>query len=95
VQAFPDVVRALRDIGFTGALVVHLQVVVGAVAKQLRAARPEVGERRDELLGRRVRRLIEVDGGCWAEIVGSLGGSVNSFQRTRRGQSSARVTAAR
>ena len=31
----------------------HLKVLVGAVAKELRAARPEVGEPGDVLLGRR------------------------------------------
>ena len=40
----------------------HLEVLVGAVAKQLRAARPEVGEPGDELLGRRGGRLVEMDG---------------------------------
>jgi hypothetical protein len=40
---------------------VHFEVLVGAVAKELRAARPEVGERGDELLGRRGGRLVAVD----------------------------------
>ena len=55
--------RTLRDVGLTGALVVHLEILVGAVAEELRAARPEVGEPVDELLGRRGRRLLEVDRG--------------------------------
>jgi hypothetical protein len=56
VQTFPDAVRALRDVGLTGTLIVHLEVLVGAVAKQPERPGSEVGERRDELLGRRVRR---------------------------------------
>src|SRR6202163_69910 len=42
VQAFPDAARALGDVGLRGAAVMHLEVIVGAVAKKLRAARPEV-----------------------------------------------------
>src|ERR1051325_3713895 len=41
----------------------HLELVVGAVAEQLRAARPEVREPSDVLLGRRARRLVEADRG--------------------------------
>src|SRR5918912_3480885 len=43
-----------------------LEVAVGAVTKDLRAPRPEVGQRREALLGRRARRRFEVDGrhGC-------------------------------
>jgi hypothetical protein len=53
VQSFPDAVRALRDVGLIGAAVMNLEVFVGAIAKELRAARPEVGEPGDELLRRR------------------------------------------
>src|SRR5437867_11701758 len=63
VQAFPGAAGALGDVGLFGALVMHLEVLVGAVAKELRAARPEVGEPGDELLGRRRGRLVEVDRG--------------------------------
>ena len=62
VQALPDAARALRDIGFVGTFVVHLEVAVGAVAKDLRAVRTEVRERRDKSLGRRCRRLAEMNG---------------------------------
>ena len=48
-QAFPDSVRAFGDIGFGGALMVHDELVVGAVGEQLCSARPEVGEPVDEL----------------------------------------------
>src|SRR6267143_4493542 len=41
----------------------HVEVVVGAVAKELRAARPEVGEPGDVLLGRRAGCLVQVDRG--------------------------------
>src|SRR6185503_17414728 len=50
-------------VGMVGPLVMHLEVLVGAVWKQLRAAGPEVRERGDELLGRRGGRRVEVDGG--------------------------------
>jgi hypothetical protein len=42
---------------------VYLQVFVGAVTKDFRAARPEVGEPGDVLLGRRSGRPMKVDGG--------------------------------
>jgi hypothetical protein len=61
VQAFPDAAGSLGDVRLFEALVMHLEVLVGAVAKELRAARPEVGEPGDELLGRRSGRLVEVD----------------------------------
>jgi len=41
------------------AAVMHLEVLVGAVAKELRAARPEVGKPGDVLLGRRGGCLVE------------------------------------
>src|SRR5262249_42492165 len=58
-----DSARALGDVGLGRPLLVHLEVLVGATAEQLRAARPEVGEPGDELCGRRARRLVEVDRG--------------------------------
>ena len=63
VQAFPDAARAFRHVGVGGAAVMHLKVIVGAVAKKLRAARPEVGEPGDVLLGRRGSCLVQVDRG--------------------------------
>src|SRR5882724_10291442 len=47
LQALPDPTRAFRDIGLRAAPVVHLEVCVGAVAKELRAARPEIGKSGD------------------------------------------------
>src|SRR5262249_27922219 len=44
VQALPDSARALSDIGLRAAPVMHLEVCVGAVAKELRTARPEIGK---------------------------------------------------
>ena len=41
--------------------VMDLEVLVGAVAKELRAARPEVGEPGDVLLGRQGGCLVQVD----------------------------------
>src|SRR4051812_44703404 len=61
VQAFPDAARAFRHIGLRAALVMHLEVFVGAVTKQLRAARSEVAEPGDELLGRQGGCLVKVD----------------------------------
>src|SRR5215831_2281164 len=63
VQAFPDAARAFRDVGLRGATVMHLEVLVGAVAKKLRAARPKAGEPGDVLLGRRGSCLVQVDRG--------------------------------
>src|SRR5258707_5092629 len=63
MQAFPDAARALGDVGHMRALVMHFKVPVGAVGKELRAARPEVGEPGDELLRRQGGRLMEVDAG--------------------------------
>src|SRR3954452_16920162 len=62
-QSFPDATRALRDIGLAGALGMHLEIAVGTVFKELCAARSEVGEAGDELLGRRSGRLLKVEGG--------------------------------
>jgi hypothetical protein len=70
VQAFPDAAGALRDVGLIGALVMHLEVLVGAVAKELLAARPEVGQPGDYLLGRRGRVLVEVDRGHACSLLG-------------------------
>ena len=47
----------------------HLEVLVGAVAEQLRAARPEVGEPGDELLGGRGGGW----GGGWRQGAGDWG----------------------
>src|SRR6267142_297925 len=63
VQALPDPTRAFRDIGMRAAPVMHLEVRVGAVAKELRATRPEIGQSGDVLLGRRCGRAMKVDGG--------------------------------
>jgi hypothetical protein len=38
----------------------HFEVLVGAVAKDLRAAKPEVGEPGDVLLGRQSGRLVKM-----------------------------------
>src|SRR4051812_50112872 len=61
VKTFPDAARAFRNIGLRAALVMHLEVFVGAVAKQLGTARSEVGEPGHELLRRQSGCLVEVD----------------------------------
>ena len=44
-ELFPDTARALRDVGVGRALVMDLEVVIGAAAKQFERPGPEVGER--------------------------------------------------
>jgi hypothetical protein len=39
MQALPDATRAFRDVGLRTAQLMHLKVLVGAVAKKLRAAK--------------------------------------------------------
>src|SRR5581483_1604666 len=63
VQALPDALRAFFHVGLGGSLRVDLEVVVGAVAEDLRATGAEVGEPGDELLWRERRRLVEVKRG--------------------------------
>src|SRR5260370_30404325 len=63
VHAFPDAARAFRDVGLRGATVMHLEVLSGAVAKKLRAAKPKVGEPGDVLLRRRGGCLVQADRG--------------------------------
>src|SRR5260370_41279527 len=50
----------------------HLEVVVGAVAKKLRAARPEVSEPGDVLLGCRSGCMVQVDRGHACLLFASL-----------------------
>src|SRR5205814_758658 len=44
MEALPNAARALGDVGVRGAMVMHLEVLVHAVAKDLRAPRSEVDE---------------------------------------------------
>src|SRR5262249_4592939 len=60
VQAFPDAARTLGDIGMRGASLMNLHVLVGAVAKELRAAGTEVREPGDVLIGRQRGRLMKM-----------------------------------
>ena len=41
MQAFPDAARAFRNVGLRSTQAMHLEVLVGAVAEELRAARPK------------------------------------------------------
>jgi hypothetical protein len=50
----------------------HLEVFVGAVAEELRAAKPEVGEPGDVLLGRRGGCPMEVDRGHASSLFHAL-----------------------
>src|SRR5262249_39691873 len=75
IQTLPDATGALRDVGVMGALGVDLELTVGAVAEQLRTARPEVGEAGDVLLRRRRGRLLEMDGRHTRQTGGSAGAS--------------------
>jgi hypothetical protein len=52
MQTFPNSVRTFGDVGLGVSAMVHLEILVGAVAKDLRAAGPEIGEPGDVLLGR-------------------------------------------
>ena len=63
MQAFPDAAGAFSDVGLRGAAVMHPEVLVRAVAKELRAARPEIGEPGNVLFGRQGGCLVQVDGG--------------------------------
>jgi hypothetical protein len=63
VKAFPHTAGAFPDVSVPRALAVHLQVVIGAPAEYLRAARAKVRERGDELLRRGLGGLIEMNGG--------------------------------
>jgi len=63
MQAFPDAARTFRDVGLRSTQAVHFEVLVGAVAEEFRAARTEVGEPRDVLLGRQGGCLVEVNCG--------------------------------
>jgi hypothetical protein len=62
MQALPDPARAFRDIGMRAASMMHFEISVGAVAKELGATRPEIGKAGDILLGRRCGRPLKVDG---------------------------------
>src|SRR5258708_26133722 len=85
MQALPDPARAFRDIGMRAAPVMHLEVRVGAVAKELRATGPEIGESGDVLLGRRCGRPMKVDGGhvpfpCYIPLNNRTGSSRSSVR---------------
>jgi DNA-binding transcriptional LysR family regulator len=55
-------VHTRLDVGLRGALVMHLEVRVGAVAEKFRTARPEIGEAGDVLFGRRSGCPMEIEG---------------------------------
>src|ERR1700736_1917874 len=61
VQAFPHASRSFSDVGLRLPFLVHLEVLVGTVAKELRTAGPEVGERCDVLLRCNTCRPMEMN----------------------------------
>ena len=63
MQPFPNATRAFRDVGLGGAFVMYFEVSVSAIAKKLRAARPEVGEAGYLMVGRQGGCLVETDRG--------------------------------
>src|SRR3954468_1927996 len=77
MQALPNAGRPFRDVGLSGAQGVYLEVLVGAVAEQLRAAWAEVGEPGEELLGRRGGRLVKGDHGRACSFQVSARGRAN------------------
>src|SRR4030095_10066481 len=60
MQPFPDATGALSNVGIVRALLMHLEVLIGAITEELLATRTEVGEPGDELFGRRGGRQLEV-----------------------------------
>jgi hypothetical protein len=72
VQAFPNAARALRDVGLRISLAMHLEVLIGAIAKKFRTTRSEVGEPSDVLLGRQRGSLMEVNRGHVLLLVDSF-----------------------
>ena len=62
VQAFPDAAGAFRYISLCAAQLMHLEVFVGTVAKELRTTRSEVGKPGDVLLGGEV---LSGEDGSW------------------------------
>ncbi len=62
VQAFPDAARAFGDVGLRAAQAMHLHVIVGAVAEELRAPGAEVCQPGDVLLGGQGGCVVEVNG---------------------------------
>ena len=63
VEPLPDAALAFRDVGVRAPQLMHFEVLIGAVAKKLRAARPAVGEPGDVLLGRQSSDLMKMDRG--------------------------------
>ena len=54
MQPFPNTTRAFGDVSLPTTKMVDLEIVVGAVAEEFRAARPEVGEPGNVLFGVKV-----------------------------------------
>jgi hypothetical protein len=62
-----------------------LEVFVGAIAKEFRPARPEVGEPGDVLLGRQDGCLVKVDGGHCVSPLCRIGLKTAAYMMTVMG----------
>ena len=69
VEPFPDAPGAFGDVGVGRAAMVHLEIIVGAVAEELRPTGSEVDECREELLRRRGRGAVKMDRGHPSSLV--------------------------
>src|SRR5262249_44208100 len=63
MQALPDPARAFRYISLRAAPVMHFEICIGAVAKELGPARSEIGESGNVLFRRCCGRPMEVNDG--------------------------------
>jgi hypothetical protein len=52
MQALPDASRALRNVGLRKAEMMHLEILISAVAKEFRPTGPKIRQTGDVLLGR-------------------------------------------
>jgi hypothetical protein len=63
MQAFPDAPRAFRNVGLRKAEMMHLEILIGAVAKKPRTTGPKIRETGDVLLGRQRARPMKMNRG--------------------------------
>src|SRR5262245_38282677 len=83
-EALPDSTRPFGDVSVRSTPVMHLEVLVRAVAKELRAPWSEVDERSKQLVWRRLRRLVQVNRGhrySLATIAGTVGDAAANLPR--------------
>jgi hypothetical protein len=63
VQALPYASRTFGDVGLCAVPLMHLEILVDAVAEELRTVGSEISESGDVLLGCEPSYLVEVDRG--------------------------------